>query len=252
MITFQSIRKSLFLGVVFLGSSGLVIQGQMPPTPYLDSLGPTPSEQLTQLQSQQRAIVTELSSIRRELSYIKANSQSLDESQTARIATLTKRFEDLSQRQQQEPEWISKWAQSQHEEMEKLAAELRALRSNLRQDSTTQTNSKPKVAIQPVAVEVKASAAVSSAAIASSEPDGVIAHFHLRCGCPANVERLSGQFVLVESHKNGRTNRKQLDIVPAVPANWISMNPVSSGHLLVRDPRMDSYKLVTMTSAVSR
>ena len=251
-MTLQSLRRSLSLGIVLVGSPGLIVQGQMPPTPYLDSLGPTPSEQLTQLQSQQRAIVTELSSIRRELSSIKAKSHSVDERQTERIATLTKRFEDLSQRQQQEPEWISKWAQSQRDEMQKLAAELRALRNDSRQDSTTQTVAKPKVPTQPVPVEVKSVAAVSSAALASSQPDGFIAHFHLRCGCPANVERRSGQFVLVESHKNGRTNRTQLDIVPSVPANWISMNPVSSGHLLVRDPRMDSYKLVTMTSAVSR
>ena len=251
-MTLQSLRRSLALGIVLVGSTGLVVQAQMPPTPYLDSLGPTPSEQLTQLQSQQRAIVTELSSIRRELSSIKAKSHSVDERQTERIATLTKRFEDLSQRQQQEPEWISKWAQSQRDEMQKLAAELRALRNDSRQDSTTQTVAKPKVPTQPVPVEVKSVAAVSSAALASSQPDGVISHFHLRCGCPANVERRSGQFVLVECHKNGRTNRTQLDIVPSVPANWISMNPVSSGHLLVRDPRMDSYKLVTMTSAVSR
>jgi len=251
-MTLQSLRRSLALGIVLVGSTGLVVQAQMPPTPYLDSLGPTPSEQLTQLQSQQRAIVTELSSIRRELSSIKAKSHSVNERQTERIATLTKRFEDLSQRQQQEPEWISKWAQSQRDEMQKLAAELRALRQDSRQDSTTQTVAKPKVPTQPVPVEVKSMAAVSSAALVSSQPDGFIAHFHLRCGCPANVERRSGQFVLVESHKNGRTNRTQLDIVPSVPANWISMNPVSSGHLLVRDPRMDSYKLVTMTSAVSR
>ena len=184
-MTFQSLVRIQCLGILLVGSLVGYVRGQMPPTPYLDSLGPTPSEQLTQLQSQQRAIVTELSSIRRELSSMKGNSQSLDERQTARIATLTKRFEDLSQRQQQEPEWISKWAKTQREEMEKLAAELRALRSETRQNSTKEAIEKPKVPAPSVPVEVKSMAAVSSAPIATWEPDGVIAHFHLRCGCPA-------------------------------------------------------------------
>ena len=143
-------------------------------------------------------------------------------------------------------------AKAERQEMEKLAAELRALRSETRQNLTKEAIATPKVLAQSVAVEVKSIPAVSSAPIATREPDGMIAHFHLRCGCPANIERRNGQLVLVERHKDGKIKQTQLEIVPSVPVNWISLNPISSGHLLARDPRMDLYRLATMTTSPSR